>query len=425
MSDQLTDAHYDWAGQFCGVPDLTNPSQGTAPSSTPAQPDDGTDTSAPEITPDSAAPPASAAPAPEITPDSAAPPASAAPAPGDGEIGAALAFQLKKDLPDCEMDYVIGGGSVAYSATYENADSSDADAKVTLQNGHVKYEDALKQKISDSISLSGKAEASDKEGGSVGVELEIGGSEVAKTTISFQFASVDAEKATVKFAVLAWKEDFKLEGTADLGDVKVKYSGTATGEINFRPNWKTLSELALEKLGVPVAEDAALGAAAGGTGSAGAIAVAVAPAAGIIGGIVGGLALTAGVCAGIGKLGDLGADATAVCQDGQRQLRDYAGSYGSTMRGQPGSNQQGTADAEAALQVIMQQNPGISHDQAVQAAIDTKQNYEDVAYRNLLPTMRQRVIDTYKQKEGTLGWVFAGNTLMIVLNDMLDENSHY
>jgi hypothetical protein len=180
----------------------------------------------------------------------------------------------------------------------------------------------------------------------------------------------------------------------------------------------------MDQLGVPLAEDAALGAGAGGTGSAGAIAVAVAPAAGIIGGIAGGILLTAGVCAGIGELEDLGADATAVCQEGRRQLNGYAESYGSTMRGKPGSNQRGTAGAEAALSVIMQQNPGISHDQAVQAAIDTKQNYEDLAFRNLLPTMRQNVIDTYKQKEGTLVWFFGGGELESVMLEFLNENDH-
>ena len=113
-----------------------------------------------------------------------------------------------------------------------------------------------------------------------------------------------------------------------------------------------------EKLGIQVGEDAALGVAAGGTRTLGSAAVAAAPVAGILGGLVGGVALAAGVCAGIGKLGDLGADATAVCQDGATRLRAYAASYGSAMRGKPGSDQTANNDAEAALQDIMSRDSG-------------------------------------------------------------------
>jgi hypothetical protein len=255
--------------------------------------------------------------------------------------------------------------------------------------------------------------------------LEIPGSGSVKTTNGFEFVDIDAKEAKVNFAELKWKTACKpVSGTTVLGGppLKIKYSAQLSAEVDFTPNWKKLGKYALDKFGVSVSEDAA---AVGGTGAAGAVAVSVAPAAGVAGGIVGGFALTAGVCAGIGKLEDLGKDASAVCEQGETVLRAYAESYGSTMRGKPGNNEEGNADAEKALQVIMQKNPSATYDQAVQAAIDSKQNYEDLAYRALLPRMRQQITEGYKKKEGTVGWLFSENVFETVLNDVLDENKHY
>lgn len=345
-----------------------------------------------------------------------------------GGIGSKIQLEFPVKVPPGEekvdLGYVYGEGSVSYAVTYEPADSDDPNAAVTLKNGQAQYELELKKSLSQGVILKGDATISGTKG-SNGAELEIPGSGSTKTTIGFEFVDIDAKKAKVNFAELKWKTECKpVSGITELGTppLKIKYSAQLTAEVDFEPNWEKLGKYALEKFGVSVAEDAA---AAGGTGGAGAVAVSVAPAAGVAGGIVGGFALTVGVCAGIGKLEDLGKDAMAVCQEGATELRAYAESYGSTMRGKPGSRQEGNADAEKTLQAIMQKNPGATHDQAVQAAIDSKQNYEDLAYRALLPTMRQQITEGYKKKEGTVGWLFSENVFETVLNDVLDENKHY
>jgi hypothetical protein len=169
----------------------------------------------------------------------------------------------------------------------------------------------------------------------------------------------------------------------------------------------------------------ATGAVAGTDVAAAAAGTAAAPVALItIGAVVGGLTLTAGVCAAIGGEEDLGKDAADVCTEGQRQLRDYARSYGSAMRGQPGTNAQGNQDAEARLQEIMSVGK-MSHDEAVDAARQSGINYEDQAYRALLPKMRDDIKKAYRAKEGFWGTFFSGNVLEQVMNAVLPADGGY
>jgi hypothetical protein len=141
----------------------------------------------------------------------------------------------------------------------------------------------------------------------------------------------------------------------------------------------------------------------------------------VTGGILGGLALTAGAMAWIDALEAAGRDATQACVLGARKLRDYAASYGSAMRGTPGSNAQGNADAEAALKAIMAQAPGTTREQAIDAAKQSKQNFENLAYRALLPKMREEVKKAYDEKHP----LTFDNTLMVVMNEVLDLNGRY
>jgi hypothetical protein len=95
------------------------------------------------------------------------------------------------------------------------------------------------------------------------------------------------------------------------------------------------------------------------------------------------------------------------------------------MRGNPGGNPQGNQDAEADLQATMRKTPGTTHDQAVAAAKQSGQNFENIAYRRLLPVMRDQVTAAYKAKEGRVGWFFSYDTFEIVLNVVLDKDSRY
>jgi len=91
------------------------------------------------------------------------------------------------------------------------------------------------------------------------------------------------------------------------------------------------------------------------------------------------------------------------------------------MRGAPGPNAQGNADAEAALKTIMDKAPGTTREQAIDAAKQSKQNWENLAYRALLPKMREEVKRAYDEKHP---WT-PDNTLMIVMNEVLDTNGRY
>jgi len=246
----------------------------------------------------------------------------------------------------------------------------------------------------------------------------------AKTTFEFHVVKVDAEHAKVEFAALEWSQTYPLARTViEVGGVKWKVEGGAAVKVTAQPNWKQIAADVFKRLGVTVAEDAALGVAAGGTGTAGAAAVAAASSPVIVaaGGIFGGLALTAGAMAWIDALEAAGRDATQACVLGAKKLRDYATSYGSAMRGAPGPNAQGNADAEAALKAIMDKAPGTTREQAIDAAKQSKQNWENLAYRALLPKMREEVKRAYDEKHP---WT-PDNTLMIVMNEVLDTNGRY
>lgn len=395
-----------------------------------------------------------------------APPAAAptgAPAADQGGVQMTeLSFECEVPVAKAELSYVTAEGSVKYVVSYKPAEDGKADVetKLKFKDAKPEFEAAIKGKLGKGVTLQGGGKISSSKG-SVGAKLDIPSSEEAKTTITFEIVKVDAKKAKVAFAELKWEQSYKLAGgVAEVAGMRVKYEGKIATAIAFSPNWKAIGEYAAKRLGLTVVEDAAVTAAAGGAGSAGASAgaaaggaeaggaaaagaeaggaaaggmgtagtpalVAAAPVAGVVGGIVGGFALCAGVCAGIGKLEDLGADAMAVCQDGERQLRAYAASYGSAMRGKPGGNRQGNDDAESTLQAIMGRTPGLTHDQAIEAATTSRVNHENVAYQRLIPTMRERIVATYKEKEGTIGYFFSGNVIYQVMNDVLPENGHY
>jgi len=226
------------------------------------------------------------------------------------------------------------------------------------------------------------------------------------------------DKGKLKVGVLDWKETVPLkDGTFEIDGIKVDYSGSFVVTVSGTPDWVKIGQQVAERYGVDVAANAAVG----GTGAAGALAVAAAPAAGIAGGIVGGLALTTGVMYLIGSLEAQGRDATDICVEGARQLRDYAKSYGSMMRGQAGSNEQGNQDAEVRLRAMMKASPGMTPQQAVEVAKQSKLNFENMAYRELLPAMRIKVKEAYDKAHP---WA-SDNTFNTVLSEVLDENSHY
>ncbi|MCI0682952.1 MAG: hypothetical protein L0Y71_12685 [Gemmataceae bacterium] len=203
-------------------------------------------------------------------------------------------------------------------------------------------------------------------------------------------------------------------------EIQITYDGEIKVAVDLvKILAQKFAEKALEK-GAQLAAEG--GAAAGGAG-AGAAAVAAAPLAGIIGGVVGGFALTVAVCAAIGKLKSLGEDAVAVCNDGAAKLDDYARSYASTMHGKPGSNAQGNQDAETRLQHIMKVGK-LTHDEAVEAAKESDQNYGQQAMDALVPHMRAEIIKGFKD-EHTVGMLFAESTLMSVLNNTVFEGKKF
>ncbi len=368
---------------------------------------------------------ASARPAP---PKSAADFASAAPPLQAASAGpragiSSIQFSIPVKVPDKDFSYVTCGGSVTFSVAAK-PEGDEPDVEVKIKNLKPEVEAKLKKKYGSVAELSGGLTVSEKEG-SVGVGLDLVDAQTqAKTTFEFHVVKIDAEHAKVEFAALEWSQTYPLARTViEVGGVKWKVEGGATVKVTAQPNWKQIAADVLKRLGVTVAEDAALGVAAGGTGTAGAAAVAAAssPLIVVTGGILGGLALTAGAMAWIEALEAAGRDATQACVLGAKKLRDYAGSYGAAMRGKPGSNAQGNTDAEAALRAIMDKAPGTTREQAIDAAKQSKQNWENLAYRALLPKMRDEVKKAYDEKHP---WT-SDNTLMIVMNEVLDSNGRY
>ena len=69
----------------------------------------------------------------------------------------------------------------------------------------------------------------------------------------------------------------------------------------------------------------------------------------------------------------------------------------------------------------MDKAPGTTREQAIDAAKQSKQNWENLAYRALLPKMREEVKRAYDEKHP---WT-PDNTLMIVMNEVLDTNGRY
>jgi hypothetical protein len=116
-----------------------------------------------------------------------------------------------------------------------------------------------------------------------------------------------------------------------------------------------------------------------------------------------------------------GRDATDICAEGAKRLRAYAKSYGSTMRGTPGDVPEGNQDAEARLKAMMDASPGMTHDQAVEVAKQSKLNFENMAYRALLPSMRDKVKEAYDKAHP----LASDNVFNTVRDEVLDQNSHY
>ncbi len=235
----------------------------------------------------------------------------------------------------------------------------------------------------------GKDNKGTNKSAAIGIKTKIGDFDIG---VAMEGVTPAAKVAYVctKVTIPVKDRSFTFEGrTVQMTKIQVQPVG---GTASIAPDYaKIIAQYAAEK-GVDIGVS---GVAAGGTGAAGAAAVAAAPAAGIAGGILGGLALTAGAMAWIDSMKEAGKEAAAICQEGARKCRDYAASYGSAMRGKPGPNAQGNQDAERALQVIMQKVPGTTREQAIEAAKQSKHNYEQLAFRALLPSMRAQVEKAY------------------------------
>lgn len=181
-------------------------------------------------------------------------------------------------------------------------------------------------------------------------------------------------------------------------DLEIAIVGTVALEL--KPDYLAIGETLLEKFGPEV----------GG---------AAAP---VVGGIVGGIALCAATMAAIDALEEQGKDAAAICQEGARRLRDYAKSYGSAIRGTPGSNALGNQDADAYLKWIMKTVPGTTRNDAIEMCKESDQKYEELAYAKLLPQMREDVRKAYVKKHDIMG---EDSNFRICLNEFLGEDTHY
>jgi hypothetical protein len=317
---------------------------------------------------------------------------------GDFKVGAKIDFDLAFSLAQ-------ESGTVEGELKFKNL--STPEGKVKVQT-----------KIAEGVKLTGTGKVSPEKGSlSVGVEFA-GTSPGDKINWDFSPVQADAKKGKLKVGVLERKQTVQVgEKQFEIDGIKINVTGSYAVTISAAPDWVKIGAKVAERYGVDVAASAA----AGGTGAAGALAVAAAPAAGIAGGIVGGIALAVGAMKLIDVLEAQGRDATDICVEGARRLRAYAESYGSTMRGSPGSNEEGNKDAEARLQAMMKASPGMTHDQAVETAKQSKQNFEDMAYRAVLPTMRDKVKEAYDKAHPLTG----DSLFNKIRNEVLAEDSHY
>lgn len=337
----------------------------------------------------------------------------------------AVQFSIPVKVPDASFSYATAGGTVSYVVSYKPAgEETEPDVEIKFKNGHAEIEAKLKQKYGKDVVLSEGVTASGKEG-SLGIDLELTDNATqAKTTFAFHLAKVDAEHAEIEFLALEASQTYPLiRRQFKAVGLTIETEGRIDVKIVLQPNKKRIALATLKRLGFTAAEDTALGVTEGGIGAAGeaALAAAASPTIVIAGGIVGGLALCAGAMAWIDALESTGRDAGDVCVTGARRLRAYAESYGSMMRGKPGPDANGNADAEAALKIIMDKAPGTTKEQAIDAAIKSKQNFENLAYRALLPSVRNECKKAYDQKHP---WT-PDNTLMNVMSQVLDPQGHY
>jgi hypothetical protein len=344
---------------------------------------------------------------------------------GAGPVLAPVEFSLPVKAPETDLGYVTAGGSVSFAIKCQLGEEQSGNVEVAgkLKGLAPEIELAVKQKYGG-VTLVSSAAVSEKEVAG-GLSLEhVDGATNIKTTFAFVLVKIDPKTCEAKVMSAEWSETFPIKsGEVTVKGIRLKLSGSVKIKVTAQPAWKKIGIALAKRYGIAVAEDAALGVTAGGTGTAGAAAVAAAasPAIVVAGGIVGGLAVTAGAMAWLEALEAAGRDAMDVCKQGSRALRAYAESYGSTMRGASGTDANGRRDAEAALKVIMDKAPGTTREQAIDAARQSKQNFENLAYRALLPKMRESVKAAYDKKHP---WT-PDNTLMIVMNDELSLSGHY
>lgn len=196
----------------------------------------------------------------------------------------------------------------------------------------------------------------------------------------------------------------KFQGGYDIDETwEAKGSAEAALVGSIRLNWsKILAE---------VAKRYALEAA----GSAGA--AAAVPVAAIAGGIAGGLLLCAGTLKAISLLGEQGRDSTRCAQEGARRLRAYADSYAQTVKGGAGPSAEGNKDGEAYLQYIMR-TAQTTREDAVQMCKESTQKYEQLAWVELRPQMREAVKKAYAE-------LHYGNIHGPSLQEYLGDNSDY
>lgn len=69
----------------------------------------------------------------------------------------------------------------------------------------------------------------------------------------------------------------------------------------------------------------------------------------------------------------------------------------------------------------MAKAPGTTRKRAIDAAVRSKQNFENLAYRALLPTIRDDCKKAYVKKHPLI----TDNTLMVVMNDKRGLSGHY
>ncbi|MEO7057759.1 MAG: hypothetical protein ABI281_05940 [Caldimonas sp.] len=330
-----------------------------------------------------------------------------------------LQLSIPVKVPEAEYLYVTLGGTVSYVVVCKpvEGEGDDPNIEIKIKNGQAEIEAKLAQKygafkISEGIAASGKE-------GSLGVDVElVDAATKAKTTVAFHLAKVDTEKAEIEFLAFEWTQTYPLvRRTIDAVGMKLEVEGRIDVKLVIQPSKKRIALDILKKLGLAVAEDAALGAAAGGTGATGAAAVAAAPVAGVLGGIAGGIVLCGATMKAIQALGEQGRDSTACAQEGARKLRAYADSYAATVRGRSGASAEGNQDGEAHLQFIMR-TAKTTRDDAVAMCNESDQKYEQIAWAALRPKMREAVKRAYDK----LHWGGINNPSLL---EYLGDNTNY